>query len=793
VLRKRYKIPVDLACRLRSFLSASEMMGSLMNQREISYGLRWLPRLICLVSSLAIVGLALADGPRALPPVPTGLFSPSNARTIDGNLIPESDFFPASRCASCHQDTHAAWSMSLHRNAAREPFYRESADILLRTRGIEFTRHCESCHTPVALFSGVLTKDSARTTAPFTKFDDEGVTCSVCHSIVEARVDGTGSFTIRRPALLAKEDGTPVFGDFSDEQILADVPGHKRAVMRPLLRTPEFCSTCHKVVAPPDLNGYKNIKGFSAYDEWQQSGASLESVLPFYRRDARADCRACHMPKIDSHNDRAAKNGLIASHRWPGANTAAPLFYGQTEQADLIKKFLESNVLAVDIFALRRESTGELIAPMSAGENRIALKPGEEIVAEVVASNRNAAHSFPPEVRDLYEAWVELEASDDSGKPIFHSGYIKPDGMLDETAHVYKTILLDESARVITRHQIWTTNIKAYDNNILPGRSDVARFRFRVPDNGSDRTVGIKLRARINYRRFNQEYTNYVLMMRNSTLDVPIVRMAEAEVVIGDLLSVTRGQQPAASLVPELRGHQETLSPGFRALSPDLLARRWNDYGIGLLEQAQYGPASEAFRRASEIDPSDPNLLANRAIAELRTERYGPEREQLRKAAALLDRALRLKPTFARARYWRAVVLRGYGKLAEAAETLSALAKENPKDREVQRQLGQTLYSLGRLDEARAALEAVVAIEPQDAGAYQLLAPIYASQGRKADADLARALYLQWRDDPLANPIAAKFYAAHPEWAEERVTSHTHGLDSARRATLTGALTNPVK
>jgi uncharacterized caspase-like protein len=129
--------------------------------------------------------------------------------TPDGKLIPAEHFFPAARCASCHADTHAAWSESLHRNAAREPFYRESADILLRTRGIEFTRHCESCHTPVALLSGVLTKASGKSQAPFTPRDDEGVTCTVCHSIKEARLDGTGSYTIRRPALLAHEDGTP--------------------------------------------------------------------------------------------------------------------------------------------------------------------------------------------------------------------------------------------------------------------------------------------------------------------------------------------------------------------------------------------------------------------------------------------------------------------------------------------------------------------------------------------------------------------------------------------------------
>src|SRR5262249_18273212 len=74
---------------------------------------------------------------RPVPPLPAGKFDPSNARTQDGSYIPVKEFFPASRCLSCHQDTHAAWSESLHRNAAREPFYRESADILLRTRGIE--------------------------------------------------------------------------------------------------------------------------------------------------------------------------------------------------------------------------------------------------------------------------------------------------------------------------------------------------------------------------------------------------------------------------------------------------------------------------------------------------------------------------------------------------------------------------------------------------------------------------------------------------------------------------------
>lgn len=710
---------------------------------------------------------------RPIPAPPAELFSPSNARTETGELIPVEQFFSAKRCVGCHQDTHAAWSESLHRNAAREPFYRESADILLRTRGIEFTRHCESCHTPVALFSGALSKNGPRQQAPFTSLDDEGVTCTVCHSITEARLNGTGSFTIRRPALLAKEDGTPIFGNFTDEQILADIPGHKRAVMRPLLRTPEFCATCHKVDAPPDLNGYKHMRGFSAYDEWQQSGASLESVSPYYRSEERVDCRGCHMPKIESLNDRAAKNGVIASHQWLGANTAAPLFYGHMKQVKLIEEFLRSQVISADIFALKRESTGETLPEVTTG-SQLTLNPGEEITAEVVVANRKAAHSFAPEVRDLYEIWVAFEAVDDQGKPLMRSGFIKPDGMLDDSAHVYKAILLDEDARPITRHQIWLTNVVGYNNAIPAGRSDVVRFRFRLPKNWNrDNSRAITLRTTVNYRRFTQEYTNYVLKRQGRKLTMPIVRMAESEVKIFPMSA-------------------RALSAKNRS-TKNAQALRWNDYGIALLEQAQYGPAAEAFRRAGELNPSDPYPLVSAAIAEMKTERFGPERNQLGKAAELLDAAMKLDPHNARARFIHALLLRSQKRSVEAAGELAKLAQEYPRDREVARQLGQTLYALGRIAEARVAFEAIINVDPTDFGAYQFLSPIYQSEGQTEKADYARGRYLQWRDDPVASSIAARFFAAHPQWADERILAHTHDGDSPPRPVLSGSLAAPDK
>lgn len=709
--------------------------------------------------------------------LPHKQFAPSNARTEDGRVIPAEQFFPAARCAACHQDTHAAWSESLHRNAGREPFYTESVDLLRRARGNEATQHCESCHAPVALLSGAL---MSGTTPPPRALIEEGVTCTVCHSITTTRLEGTGSYTIRRPALLAREDGTPVPGDLPDEEIMADLAGHRRAVMRPLLREPEFCAACHKSVATPELNGYKMLRGFSVYDEWQQSGASRETVAPYYRREKRVACNSCHMPAEQSARDLAAKKGVVASHRWPGANTATPLFYGAQKQVELTMEFLRNKVLNVDIFSLTPAATGEVVAPLDAkADNHVALRAGEEVSVEVVVANRKAAHSFPPELRDMYEPWVEFEAIDAAGRTIFHSGFIRPDQTLDESAHVYKALLLDESGRAITRHQMWTTRVKAYDNAIPSGRTDIVRYTFRMP---ADAAGGVTLRARVNYRRFIQEYTDYVLQKhRVPQLKMPVVRMAEAEVKI-------LGGAPALR-----KGNKQTSDGGERleAVARENLWRRWNDYGIGLMEQAQYGAAARAFSRASEMKPNDPDPLISGAVAEMKTERFGPERAQLVKARELLERALKLEPTLARSRFYYALLLRSEGKPGEAADVLAGIAGEFPRDREVLRQLGQTLYGLGQLKRAREAFESLLAIDPNDTGAYQFLGPLYKSEGRTEEAARANALFLLWRDDPLADRLTARFFALNPQWAEERIGSHTHGSDSPQRPTLTGHFAAP--
>ena len=73
---------------------------------------------------------------------------PGNA-AVEGNTFIQPGAFPeAEYCGHCHEEAYAQWRQALHSNSFRTPFYRTSVNILVRTKGIEFSRHCDSCHNP---------------------------------------------------------------------------------------------------------------------------------------------------------------------------------------------------------------------------------------------------------------------------------------------------------------------------------------------------------------------------------------------------------------------------------------------------------------------------------------------------------------------------------------------------------------------------------------------------------------------------------------------------------------------
>ena len=648
-------------------------------------------------------------------------FAPSNATSFDGKFIKGDDFISSARCAQCHTDIHPQWRESAHANAFREPFYQKNVKDLIQQKDIAYTRHCESCHNPAALFSGALTDKPQFKNRPF---DDEGVSCIVCHSIETVNGRGVGGYTMGQPALLQKEDGTKII-EATNQEILDDVPSHRRAMIRDLIKKPEFCAACHKSQVPKELNDYKFLRAFAVGDELQTSSFSKESPHPYYVRD-KATCNTCHMQNEAAPNfDVSAKNGAVASHRWAAANTAIPAVYGYKNQLAAVEKYLEDDKLGVDIFAIEKQSSEqsatELIAPVN--RSKFQINAGDTLTADVVVTNKNIGHSFPPELRDFYEAYVEFTVTDANNKTLYKSGYVKPDGYLDEYAHNYKTYLVKEDGTPNELHHIWLTRVIPQNLAIPSGRSDVARYRFVVPQeiNGQ-----IKLTAKLNYRRFTRIFSDYSL---GKPTDLPIVTIAST----GKILNI---------------GDNAPEEPNPKAM-PDW--KRWNNYGIALNDQRQFAAAAAAFGKVIEMDEKyRPFALTNKALALMEIDEWG-------EAEKLVDAALKLDPNNFRAIYQHGRINRVAGKLDEAEADYQKVNQAYPRDRLTLQQLGELAKIKRNYTAAREFYQQILAIDPEDAGAHYNMMLIYRKTNLKDEAAREEKIFMDLKDDPRTTDLASEF------------------------------------
>ncbi len=660
-------------------------------------------------------------------------FLPSNAATDTGEFIDSKSFFTAEYCGHCHQEAHAEWRQSAHANSFRAPWYVKNVNMLIDGKGVEYARHCEGCHNPIALVSGAMTQNSSVN----RKFDEDGVTCSVCHSIQKVDTRGTGSYVLGQPAVMVDADGKPIYGEVPDKEILAHLDRHSKAVMKDFYRTSEFCSACHKAALPRILNDYKWQRAIFLYDEWQLASFTKQSPLPFYVKDQVSTCQTCHMKKEEIHlAEYGAKDGKLASHRWLGANTVLSKFYGYDEQMEKTIAFLRNGVLNVDIFGIERNG-GEIIAPL--GSQPFEIAPGDVVTASVVIQNKGIAHSYVPEQRDFYESWVEFEAKDAAGRTLTHSGALQPGGALDPGAHSFTNRLVNAKGELNDLHQVWDTRVVAYNNTIQSGRSQIVRYEFKVPN---DAVSPITITAKVNYRRFNQHFIDFGL---DKHFEMPVVEVAART------RTLILGANPAGP--PDPADNQDWM--------------RWNNYGIAMLDAQQYAESERAFKTVSRMRPDYGDAFTNVAIADIQWERYDAARESL-------DKALQLAPHNARALYYLALVERTQGHLEAAIEDLREVTEQFPRSRDAHRELGFSFYQQHKYDEARVEYESLQAIDPDDLAAHYILSIVYRRLGMKDLAAREASAFADQKDDPTASTYALEFLRKHPEITSESVPWHTH-------------------
>lgn len=675
-------------------------------------------------------------------------FLPSNMTTDNGEFIDPKDFPTAQYCGHCHQAAHQQWRESAHSNSNRAPWYLKNVGLLNDEKGIEFSRHCEGCHDPIAMAAGALTQAGPKR----RPYDADGITCSVCHSIQKNDVRGTGSYVLNVPAVLVDENGDPIHRKVSDIEILSHLDRHSAAVMKPFYRTSEFCASCHKAALPHELNDYKWQRAMTPYDEWQNSSFAKQSPLPFYVKPAVSTCETCHMPReaLTGKGDPGAKNGQLASHRWLGANSLIPAYYNYDEQAKRIRAFLANSVFNVDIFSIERDGADgqpdRIIAPL--GAVAYTVTPGEKLTVTVVIQNKGAAHSHVPEQRDMYESWTAFTVTDSMGKVIGQSGDLQPSGNLDPAAHSFTNRLINKTGTLNGQHEVWNNRVVAYNNTIQSGRSQLVRYSFTVP---KDCTGSIAITATVKYRRFDQRFIDFALKphYQQPVLDMVV---STRTINIGKTLPTT----PSENENP--------------------VWMRWNNYGIGLLDAQQYAASVHAFERVAKLRPDYADAYTNIGIANIQWEKYED-------ALPSLNKALALSSNNARALYYLALIQRNEGQVDDAIVNLQKVAQQFPRSRDAHRELGFSLYQKHRYAEARAEYEAVQSIDPDDLAAHYNLAILYRRLGLKEEAARQAAYFADQKDDPTASTFALEYLRKHNEIAQESVPWHTHDLDANGKAT----------
>lgn len=520
-------------------------------------------------------------------------FFPSEAITATGAFIPEKTLMMDDYCMKCHKDAYEGWFHSSHHfSSFNNPAYlasvKETRDVSQNRDGsVRAARWCAGCHDPVPFFSG--------------KFDDPnydmvkdptahaGITCTVCHSITNVNsTRGNADYTIENPQHYPFA--------FSDNKILQWVNNalvkakpemHKRTFLKPdVIRNTEFCSTCHKVGLPYGLNHYKDfVRGQNHYDTYLLSGVSGHGARSFYYPPvAKTSCVECHMTLMPS-NDFGASTAFdnsgerkIHDHFFPAANTALPTFRGDTEIAKKHEKFLQNNIARVDIFGIKADGKidSPLVAPLR--PETPVLKPGQKYLVEVVVRTTGVGHPLTQGTVDSNEIWVELAAKQ-GDKIVGQSGGIDESGTVDPTAHFINVYMLDRTGKRIDRRNAQDIFVPLYNKQIPPGAGQVVHFELEVPASVKE---PIQLDAKLNYRKFDRKYMDYVWGPgQNKGGPLPVVVMAKDTVKL------------------PLEGGPKVENPP----SPIKDAwQRWNDYGIGLfLEGADKGGQKGELKQAEEV------------------------------------------------------------------------------------------------------------------------------------------------------------------------------------------------
>jgi hypothetical protein len=283
--------------------------------------------LVLFHSSSLLAAPAAAPTPAPAPkPSPTGVFMPGTQPT-EGGL----ELGKVAQCRRCHSQTRNgeadpffSWQSTMMGQAARDPVFR--AALAVANQDIAGSGEwCIRCHAPRGWLEG---RSKAPDGSMLNKEDMHGVSCEVCHHLVDPRSPEASSLVKSVPpgfasGMMVVDPENTVRGPYGDGN--GAMPhGVAKGTFQ---ATGEMCGTCHDVSNPyqaTDVNkqlphSYGVVE--RTFSEW--------SLSAFASRGPAGTCQGCHMPRAPEGGQASRFGSLqrpyFPSHAMVGGSTWVPL------------------------------------------------------------------------------------------------------------------------------------------------------------------------------------------------------------------------------------------------------------------------------------------------------------------------------------------------------------------------------------------------------------------------------------------------------------------------------------
>ena len=406
-------------------------------------------------------------------------------------LFAESRFPSAATCGTCHPKHYKEWSVSSHSYAQLSPVYLSLSSEINELSSGTNGDFCLRCHSPIGANLGESPFISNLDRHPTSR---EGITCVVCHRLNKDYNKRSGRLALVQGDLLQ-----PVYGPMGNEELARVLdntdeyrvvtekgkPGrkiHKEVIKFKSISAPIFCAQCHDVTL---LNGFRLEE---AYSEYRLSPAAAKGVT----------CQDCHMGKEQGKpsgydegpaavvGGKETKKRKITSHFFAGPdysvihpgifphNSQAQEFatmaewlqfdykagWGTDEFEDKVpegSKFPEKWESIDDRYDAREILNGQFEKLKWARELRLEVLRNGYFLDEMVTtqSDQNGIR-FEAKVRNLTDGhnvptgftgerlvWLHVVVTDSSGKVVFESGDLDPNGDVrdQESTYVHNGVL----------------------------------------------------------------------------------------------------------------------------------------------------------------------------------------------------------------------------------------------------------------------------------------------------------------------------------------------------------------